>query len=82
MIDRVEASKRVGWHAGTTIEMPTVTEASELLKGVEKSEQDAYENVLRVRRYATTEQYNSAAGQIIEAAYRWPLKTKTKHIHL
>ena len=82
MIDKVLASKSVGWDRQVTIEMPSEDQAKQLLIGVLNEEQDSYEEVLRIHRYATSEQYATEAGRIIGLAYSISNNPNYKHIHV
>ena len=81
MIDRIAASKRVGWERKEYVPVPTCEDAIQLLKGVMNEEQDAYEEVLRIHRYASSEEMDSQAGRIICIAYN-QVNNNHKHIYV
>lgn len=82
MIDRIKASKMVGWHH-QPIQLPDVESAKQLVLGISNGEQDAYEEVLRIRIFATSEQWNSAIGRIIQVAFILSINSiDNKHIHV
>jgi hypothetical protein len=81
VIDRVAASKRVGWEKKEYVPVPSPEDAAQLLKGVMNEEQDAYEEVLRIHRYATAEEMDSQAGRIIWIAF-CQVNHNHKHIYV
>jgi hypothetical protein len=82
MIDRIKASKWVGWRV-QQVQMPDVESAKQLVLGIANGEQDAYEEVLRIRRFATSEQWNSPIGRIIQVAFILSINNiDNKHIHV